>query len=57
VKTLESLKILPLLTAPPTLSWDVEVSKPDPEIFRRACKLCGEEPAEGVIMVGDELKA
>lgn len=54
---LEALSILPLLSHPPTLSWDVEASKPDPTIFRRACEACGEASGEGVIMVGDELKA
>lgn len=57
VKTLDSLKILPLLTCPPTLSWDVEASKPSAEIYQAACRLCGEDLGEGVIMVGDELKA
>ena len=57
VKTLESLHILPLLSHPPTLSWDVEISKPDPRIFQTACEACDEQPAEGVIMVGDELEA
>ena len=57
VKTLESLSILPLLSHPPTLSWDVEVSKPSPGIFEEACQACDEQVGEGVIMVGDELKA
>ncbi|RSH87113.1 hypothetical protein EHS25_003602 [Saitozyma podzolica] len=57
LKTLDSLNILPLLTCPPTLSWDVEASKPSAEIYQAACRLCGEDIGEGVIMVGDELKA
>nr|XP_031858266.1 uncharacterized protein CI109_006317 [Kwoniella shandongensis]KAA5525338.1 hypothetical protein CI109_006317 [Kwoniella shandongensis] len=57
LKTLESLKILPLLSHPPTLSWDVEAAKPSSKIFESACKACEEEMGEGVIMVGDELKA
>lgn len=57
VKTLESLGILPMLTHPPTLSWDVEASKPSPLIYQAACKSCGEDAGDGIIMVGDELKA
>ncbi|KAK8850741.1 hypothetical protein IAR55_004661 [Kwoniella newhampshirensis] len=57
LRTLDSLKILPLLSHPPTLSWDVEAAKPSPKIFEAACQACGEEVDEGVIMVGDELKA
>jgi phosphoglycolate phosphatase-like HAD superfamily hydrolase len=57
VKTLEALRILPLLSYPPVLSWDVEASKPSPEMFKRACELCEEQRGQGVIMVGDELKA
>nr|XP_019050909.1 hypothetical protein I302_01352 [Kwoniella bestiolae CBS 10118]OCF29839.1 hypothetical protein I302_01352 [Kwoniella bestiolae CBS 10118] len=57
LKTLDSLKILPLLTYQPTLSWDVEFAKPAKEIYLAACKACQEEPGEGIIMVGDELKA
>ena len=57
VKTLEALGILPLLSYPPVLSWDVEAAKPSAEIFDRACELCEEEPGQGVMMVGDELKA
>ena len=57
MKTLDSLDILPLLTYPPTLSWDVEISKPDARIFEHACKACEEVMGEGVLMVGDELKA
>lgn len=55
--TLTALGIEELLTFPPTLSWDVEASKPDREIFARACAACGEAVGEGVIMVGDELEA
>jgi FMN phosphatase YigB (HAD superfamily) len=54
---MKSLGILDRLTHPPTLSWDVEAAKPESKIFESACKACGEEPVEGVIMVGDELKA
>ncbi|WWC72793.1 uncharacterized protein I206_106757 [Kwoniella pini CBS 10737] len=57
LKTLDSLDILPLLTYPPTLSWDVEHAKPSPEIYNAACAACEASPGEGVIMVGDELKA
>ncbi|OCF35974.1 hypothetical protein I317_00497 [Kwoniella heveanensis CBS 569] len=57
LKTLSSLDILPHLTHPPTLSWDVEAAKPSSRIFEAACRACGEVPGEGVIMVGDELKA
>ncbi|WVQ86281.1 hypothetical protein IAT38_008449 [Cryptococcus sp. DSM 104549] len=57
LKTLDSLKILPLLSHSPTLSWDVEAAKPSPKIFQSACAACDETPGEGVIMVGDELKA
>ena len=57
VLTLEALGILPQLSFPPTLSWDVEHAKPDSRIYEAACKRCGEEPGEGVLMVGDELKA
>jgi FMN phosphatase YigB (HAD superfamily) len=57
VKTLEALGILPLLTYPPVLSWDVEAAKPSSEIFDRACEVCEEEPGQGVMMIGDELKA
>ena len=57
VRTLESLSILPLLSHPPILSWDVESSKPSSEIYQAACKACDEDPGEGVMMVGDELKA
>jgi phosphoglycolate phosphatase-like HAD superfamily hydrolase len=57
VKTLESLSISPLLSYPPTLSWDAEASKPDKGIYEYALGICEEEGGEGVIMVGDELKA
>jgi hypothetical protein len=57
VKTLEALGILPLLSHPPILSWDVEAAKPSSEIFEQACEVCEEEPGQGVMMVGDELKA
>ncbi|WWC65006.1 uncharacterized protein I303_107620 [Kwoniella dejecticola CBS 10117] len=57
LKTLDSLDILPLLTYPPTLSWDVEHAKPAAEIYKAACRKCEADPGEGVIMVGDELKA
>jgi FMN phosphatase YigB (HAD superfamily) len=57
VKTLEALGILPLLSYPPVLSWDVEAAKPSSEVFDRACEVCEEEPGQGVMMVGDELKA
>jgi phosphoglycolate phosphatase-like HAD superfamily hydrolase len=57
VKTLEALGILPLLSYPPVLSWNVEATKPSSEIFERACEICEEEPGQGVMMVGDELKA
>jgi len=57
VLTLEALGILPQLSFPPTLSWDVEHAKPDSRIYKAACKRCGEEPGEGVLMIGDELKA
>ncbi|KAL1408668.1 hypothetical protein Q8F55_005481 [Vanrija albida] len=55
--TLTALGIEDLLAFPPTLSWDVEASKPDREIFARACAACGEDMGEGVLMVGDELEA
>jgi FMN phosphatase YigB (HAD superfamily) len=57
VKTLEALGILPLLSYPPILSWDVEAAKPSSEIFERACEVCEEEPGQRVMMIGDELKA
>lgn len=57
VKTLEALQILPLLSVPPTLSWDVEASKPDRRIYLSACRACGFEAEKGQIMVGDELEA
>ncbi|ORY21152.1 hypothetical protein BCR39DRAFT_591651 [Naematelia encephala] len=58
LKTLSSLGILELLTHAPTLSWDVEASKPDSRIFQAACKACDVvDIGQGVIMVGDELKA
>jgi FMN phosphatase YigB (HAD superfamily) len=57
VKTLEALGILPLLSYPPILSWDVEAAKPSSEIFEQACEVCEEEPGQAVMMVGDELKA
>ncbi|WRT70923.1 uncharacterized protein IL334_007922 [Kwoniella shivajii] len=57
LKTLSSLEILPLLSHPPTLSWDVESAKPSSRIFHAACKACEEDVGEGVIMIGDELKA
>ncbi|KAK4689654.1 hypothetical protein P7C73_g447, partial [Tremellales sp. Uapishka_1] len=57
LRTLEALHILPLLSHSPTLSWDVEVAKPSREIFQAACQACDEEMGEGVLMVGDELKA
>lgn len=57
LQTLDALGISPLLTYKPTLSWDVEASKPDKRIYAAACKACGEEMGEGVFMVGDELKA
>ncbi|WVO12698.1 hypothetical protein L204_100304 [Cryptococcus depauperatus] len=56
LKTLYSLNILPLLSHPPTLSWDAEAAKPSPIIFQKACEMCEEEVGDGVIMVGDELK-
>lgn len=55
--TLDALGISPLLTCKPTLSWDVEASKPDKRIYEAACRACGEEVGEGVLMVGDELEA
>lgn len=57
LRTLSALRILPLLTCPPILSWDVEAAKPDRRIYEAACKLAGEEIGDGVIMVGDELEA
>lgn len=57
LRTLSALRILPLLTSPPVLSWDVEAAKPDRRIYEAACKLAGEEMGDGVIMVGDELEA
>ncbi|WVR08792.1 hypothetical protein IAU60_005850 [Kwoniella sp. DSM 27419] len=57
LKTLESLQILPLLTHPPTLSWDVESPKPSKAIYAAACAVCEEKMDQGVLMVGDELKA
>ena len=57
VMTLHTLGLLERLTHKPTLSWDAEISKPDPRIFQGACKACEEESGEGVIMVGDELVA
>jgi FMN phosphatase YigB (HAD superfamily) len=54
---LSALKLDTFCTSPPTLSWDVEASKPDAAIFDAACKSAGEEVGEGVIMVGDELDA
>jgi len=57
LNTMKSLSILDLLSHPPTLSWDAEASKPSPLIFQKACVICQEEIGEGVIMVGDELKA
>ncbi|TYJ57310.1 hypothetical protein B9479_002043 [Cryptococcus floricola] len=57
VKTLRSLDILSHITNTPTLSWDVDASKPSLEIYQSACRMAGEELGEGVIMVGDELNA
>lgn len=57
LRTLSALRILPLLSCPPTLSWDVEAAKPDKRIYEAACKLCMENVGDGVIMVGDELEA
>lgn len=57
MKTLDSLKILPLLSFPPTLSWDVEASKPDSAIYQLVLQSCNEQAGEGVMMVGDELVA
>lgn len=57
VKTLDSLQILPLLTCSPTLSWDVEAAKPSATIYEKACEISDEKVGEGIIMVGDELKA
>lgn len=57
LKTLDSLQILPLLTCSPTLSWDVEAAKPSVKIYEKACERCDEKVGEGIIMVGDELKA
>ncbi|ADV25538.1 hypothetical protein I315_04707 [Cryptococcus gattii Ru294] len=57
LKTLDSLQILPLLTCSPTLSWDVEAAKPSVTIYEKACERCEEKVGEGIIMVGDELKA
>lgn len=57
VKTLDSLQILPLLTCSPTLSWDVEAAKPSATIYEKSCERCEEKVGEGIIMVGDELKA
>ena len=57
MRVLDALQITPLLSFPPTLSWDVEIAKPAPGIYQKACEACGEEEAgEGVIMVGDELQ-
>ncbi|KAK1923298.1 HAD-like domain-containing protein [Papiliotrema laurentii] len=55
--TLSALDILPRLSHPPTLSWDVESSKPDRAIYDAACRLCQETPGLGVVMIGDELRA
>lgn len=55
--TLSALGLDKFFTSPPTLSWDVEFSKPDPRIFEEACKKAGEKPDESVMMVGDELNA
>ena len=55
--TLRALDLMPFFSSPPTLSWDVEASKPDARIYLAACKSAGEAPGEGVIMVGDELEA
>ena len=57
MRTLEALHILPLLSYPPVLSWDVGASKPASEMFDRACELCEEQTVQGIIMVGDELDA
>lgn len=57
VHTLRSLGILDRITHLPTLSWDIEYSKPQSEIFQAACQACDEELGQGVLMVGDELKA
>lgn len=54
---MSALDLTKFMSYPPTLSWNVEASKPDPKIYLRACEACGEEPGEGIIMVGDELKA
>ena len=43
----------PLITAY-VLSYEQGVRKPDPEIFRRACELLGQDPAD-VLMVGDNV--
>ncbi|KAI9637171.1 HAD-like domain-containing protein [Dioszegia hungarica] len=57
LKTLDALHILPLLSYPPILSWDVENSKPDRRIYDHALESCGETDRKGVLMVGDELEA
>ena len=61
MRTLSSLGILPLLSSPPTLSWDTATPKPEPNIFRTACASAGvpisDQNGQGVIMVGDELEA
>lgn len=57
LRTLSALQLTQFFTSPPTLSWDVEASKPDRAIYAAACKSAGEEMGEGVIMVGDELNA
>lgn len=57
VNTMSALDLTEFMSYPPTLSWTVEASKPDPRIYLKACEACGEHPGEGVIMIGDELKA
>ncbi|KAL7420930.1 hypothetical protein Q5752_004884 [Cryptotrichosporon argae] len=57
LRTLSALGIAQELTHAPTLSWDAELSKPDPRIFTAACAACGEKAGKGVLMVGDELEA
>lgn len=64
VTTLGSLDVLPLLTAPPILSVECGIEKPDARIYQLACKRAGIQWSEGenegdggIIMVGDELEA
>lgn len=53
---LDSLKITPLLTAPPALNHLCGFSKPSAEIYHLACSQADTDPSRS-LMIGDELIA